>query len=81
MEAGKKFHTQIRTISLNHGTPYETLHAYISNAVSPYLKSYLKKGYINHFNYSFDCSFYLNLFLDMLNRGSMDKGVPAVEKS
>ena len=44
VESCKKFHTQIRSISLNSGTPYETLQAYITNAVSPYLKSYLKKN-------------------------------------
>ena len=42
--SSKKIHDQIRSISLNSGTPYETLQAFITNAVSPYLKSYIKKN-------------------------------------
>jgi len=30
-------------MNFSDGSPYETLHAYISNAVSPYFKSYIKE--------------------------------------
>ena len=46
IEANKRFGDQIRSISLGGGacqSPYETLYGYISQAVSPYLKSYLKQ--------------------------------------
>jgi dynein heavy chain 1 len=30
-------------MNLSEGSPYETLHAFISNAVAPYFKSYIKE--------------------------------------
>ncbi|XP_001636057.2 cytoplasmic dynein 1 heavy chain 1 isoform X2 [Nematostella vectensis] len=44
VEADKKIASQIRVINLNEGSPYETLHAYISNAVAPYFKSFVRKS-------------------------------------
>lgn len=43
MEAEKSFPSQIRVMNFSEGSPYETLHAYVSNAVSPYFKSYIKE--------------------------------------
>lgn len=42
LEADKSFSSQLRVMSLSDGSPYETLHAYVSNAVAPYFKSYIK---------------------------------------
>lgn len=44
VEADKKIASQIRVFNLNEGSPYETLHAYISNAVSPYFKSFVRRS-------------------------------------
>lgn len=44
IEADKKIATQIRVFNLSEGSPYETLHAYISNAVSPYFKSFVRRS-------------------------------------
>ncbi len=41
IESDKPLGAQIRTVVMNDGSPYETLHAYISMAVAPYFKSYL----------------------------------------
>jgi dynein heavy chain 1 len=30
-------------MNFSEGSPYETLHAYVSNAVAPYFKSYIKE--------------------------------------
>ena len=43
VEAEKSFPSQIRVMNFSEGSPYETLHAYVSNAVSPYFKSYIKE--------------------------------------
>ena len=42
LEADKNFTSQVRVMSLSDGSPYETLHAYVANAVAPYFKSYIK---------------------------------------
>ena len=42
VEADKSFTSQVRVMSLSDGSPYETLHSYISNAVGPYFKSYVR---------------------------------------
>lgn len=44
IEADKSFASQIRSINLSDGSPYETLHAYISNAVAPFFKSFVKES-------------------------------------
>jgi dynein heavy chain 1 len=44
VEADKKIALQIRVFNLNEGSPYETLHSYISNAVSPYFKSFVRRS-------------------------------------
>lgn len=44
IEADKSVCSQIRTLNLSEGSPYETLHAYIANAVAPYFKSYVKES-------------------------------------
>lgn len=43
VEAEKSFPSQIRVMNFSEGSPYETLHAYVSNAVSPFFKSYIKE--------------------------------------
>ena len=42
LEADKNFSSQVRVMSLSDGSPYETLHAYVSNAVAPFFKSYVR---------------------------------------
>lgn len=44
VDADKKITSQIRVINLNEGSPYETLHSYISNAMAPYFKSFVRKS-------------------------------------
>lgn len=44
IEADKKIASQIRMFNLSEGSPYETLHSYISNAVSPYFKSFVRRS-------------------------------------
>lgn len=44
IENDKKFHNQLRVISLADSSPYETLHSYVSNTLAPYFKSYMKRG-------------------------------------
>lgn len=43
IEADKSISVQIRCMTLNEGSPYETLHSYVSSAVAPYFKSYIKE--------------------------------------
>ncbi|RWS31185.1 Dynein heavy chain: cytoplasmic-like protein [Leptotrombidium deliense] len=43
LEADKSMPHQIRVMIFNDSTPYETLHSYISNAIAPYFKSYVKE--------------------------------------
>lgn len=42
VEADKSFSSQLRVMSLSDGSPYETLHSYVSNAVAPYFKSFIR---------------------------------------
>lgn len=44
VDADKKITSQVRVINLNEGSPYETLYSYISNAVAPYFKSFVRKS-------------------------------------
>ncbi|KAL8576163.1 hypothetical protein ACOMHN_027818 [Nucella lapillus] len=39
VEADKAVSSQVRVMNFSDGSPYETLHAYVSNAVAPYFKS------------------------------------------
>ncbi|KAK3093975.1 hypothetical protein FSP39_022394 [Pinctada imbricata] len=43
VEADKSFPSQLRVMNFSEGSPYETLHAYVSNAVAPYFKSYISE--------------------------------------
>lgn len=43
LEEDKSLHNQICEMKLNDSNPYETLHTYISSAVGPYFKSYVKE--------------------------------------
>jgi len=43
IESDKKFHNQLRIISLADSSPYETLHSLVSNTLAPYFKSYVKR--------------------------------------
>ncbi|XP_077870638.1 cytoplasmic dynein 1 heavy chain 1-like [Saccoglossus kowalevskii] len=42
IDADKSIASQIQVLTLCEGSPYETLHAHISNAVAPYFKSYIR---------------------------------------
>ncbi|XP_042877143.1 dynein heavy chain, cytoplasmic-like isoform X5 [Penaeus japonicus] len=44
VEADKSISSQLRTLNLSDGSPYETLHSYVANAVAPYFKSYVKES-------------------------------------
>lgn len=44
IEADKSIHSQLRLINFSDGSPYETLHAYISKSLAPYFKSYVKES-------------------------------------
>ena len=44
VEAEKSIPHQLRLLNLSDGSPYETLHAYVSSAVAPYFKSYVKES-------------------------------------
>jgi hypothetical protein len=39
-----KFNSQIRVISLEDSSPYETMHSYVANTLAPYFKSYIKRN-------------------------------------
>uniref|UniRef100_A0A915HKX7 Dynein heavy chain, cytoplasmic n=1 Tax=Romanomermis culicivorax TaxID=13658 RepID=A0A915HKX7_ROMCU len=43
LEADKSIGQQLRTLTLTDGSPYETLHSYISTAVAPFFKSYVRE--------------------------------------
>jgi len=42
VEADKTFSAQLRLMNFSDGSPYETLHSIVSNAVAPYFKSFLR---------------------------------------
>ena len=44
LEADKKIGSQVRVLNFECGSPFETLHSYVSNAVAPFFKSYVKKS-------------------------------------
>lgn len=44
IEADKTIHSQLRLINFSEGSPYETLHSYISKSLAPYFKSYVKES-------------------------------------
>ena len=44
IEGDKKIHNQLNVMNLENSSPFDTLHAYISHAVSPYFKSYVNKS-------------------------------------
>jgi hypothetical protein len=48
VESDKRFHNQLRVISLADSSPYETLHSYVSNTLAPYFKSYIKRGMVDN---------------------------------
>lgn len=43
LEADKPLPAQLRIMNLNDASPYETLHSYVSAAVAPYFKSFVKE--------------------------------------
>lgn len=43
VEQDKSFPSQLRVMNFSDGSPYETLHSYVSNAVGPFFKSYIKE--------------------------------------
>lgn len=43
LEADKRIASQLRVMNLNDASPYETLHSYVSSAVAPYFKSYVRE--------------------------------------
>lgn len=44
VEADKSIHSQLRLINFSEGSPYETLHSFISKSLAPYFKSYIKES-------------------------------------
>lgn len=44
IEADKSIHGQLRVINFSDGSPYETLHSFISKTMAPYFKSYVKES-------------------------------------
>ena len=44
IEADKSIRAQVRLMNFSDGSPYETLHSYISKTVAPYFKSYVKES-------------------------------------
>lgn len=44
IEADKSIHSQMRLINFSEGSPYETLHSFISKSLAPYFKSYVKES-------------------------------------
>lgn len=44
IEADKSIHSQLRLINFSEGSPYETLHSFISKTLAPYFKSYVKES-------------------------------------
>ncbi|XP_075700360.1 cytoplasmic dynein 1 heavy chain 1 [Rhinoderma darwinii] len=44
IDADKPISSQLRVLTLSEDSPYETLHSFISNAVAPFFKSYIRKS-------------------------------------
>ena len=44
VEAEKALSLQLRLMTLSEGSPYETLHDYVSSAVAPYFKSFVRES-------------------------------------
>lgn len=44
IEADKSIPSQMRVMNLSEDSPYETLHAFVSGAVAPYFKSYIRES-------------------------------------
>ena len=44
IEGEKSIQSQLRVISLGEGSPYETLHSYVSSAMAPYFKSFVRES-------------------------------------
>ncbi|VEL20256.1 unnamed protein product [Protopolystoma xenopodis] len=44
VEADKAYGSQLRVLNMSDGSPYETLHSFISNAMCPFYKSYIKES-------------------------------------
>lgn len=44
VEADKPASQQVRLITMSEGNPYETLHSYVSAAVSPFFKSFIRES-------------------------------------
>lgn len=42
VEGDKKINKQVYVINLENATPFDTLHSYVSNAISPFFKTYVK---------------------------------------
>uniref|UniRef100_G1PMK1 AAA+ ATPase domain-containing protein n=1 Tax=Myotis lucifugus TaxID=59463 RepID=G1PMK1_MYOLU len=44
IDADKPVSSQLRILTLSEDSPYETLHSFISNAVAPFFKSYIRES-------------------------------------
>ncbi|XP_071963522.1 cytoplasmic dynein 1 heavy chain 1-like [Antedon mediterranea] len=42
VDADKSMSSQLRVMALSEGSPFETLHAYVSEAIAPFFKSYIR---------------------------------------
>jgi len=70
IEADKPIPSQLRIVQFNDGSPYETLHALVSKAITPYFKSYVKESgradrynYLNNLIWFFDNYILFNFFI------------------
>lgn len=44
LEADKSLQSQLRVMNFSEGSPYETLHSFVSKSIAPYFKSYVKES-------------------------------------
>ncbi|XP_075218237.1 dynein heavy chain, cytoplasmic-like [Lycorma delicatula] len=44
VEADKSMQSQLRVMNFSEGSPYETLHSFVSKSIAPYFKSYVKES-------------------------------------
>lgn len=69
LEADKPLLTQLRFMNLTDSLPYETLHSYVSAAVAPYFKSFVKEtGRAERFEKKIQSFFFVCLFLINLSK-------------
>lgn len=72
IEADKPIPSQLRIVQFNDGSPYETLHALVSKAITPYFKSYVKEsGRADRYSYIFLLTIIFVYFFYKTNRSKI----------